>query len=192
MSQLYVSLRLYGAVVDQRVVAVRDGAVRLGEAEDAVVPFPGTDLLVRPASEGVWVRGRLLRPGLVCAIPLGAVEVTLEVLEPPPSSPGWDLLTHWRRLEASLDAPLPLPDLRILVATAAIVLAGSSWEAIGGFVSSDLVAENARIRAPESPTAEALGEADPPRVPVFQEAQWPPPVRLGPDPPGSTPADRGR
>ena len=186
MSHLYVSVRLYGAVVDERLLPVC-GVMRLGEGDDALVPFPGADLVVRSGPEGVWVRGRLLEPGESTSIALGAVQVTLEVLEPEPELHRGDLARWWKRLEDKLDAPLPVPDLRLLIATAAIALLGSFWEAAGGFVATDPVASrnmqalidtiapsdarNARIQAPDK--AESKAEPAPPRD-LRPEERWPP------------------
>lgn len=187
MSHLYVSVRLYGAVVDERLLPVCE-VIRLGDGEDALVPFPGADLVVRRGAEGLWVRGRLLEAGEQTSIALGPVQVTLEVLEKEPKPHRGDLVRWYKRLEDKLDAPLPLPDLRLLIATAAIALLGSFWDAAGGFVATDPVASrnvqalmeqiapsgarNARIQAPDG----AHEEEAPPvaRAPQARPQEFPP------------------
>jgi hypothetical protein len=109
MPQVSVSVQLYGAVVEHRVLQVRD-SVRIGEAETAQVAFPGADILVVRHGDRIRLRSWWLEAGEAAAMSLGPVQVELEVLRSPPTRewPGW------------------MPDVRLFVATAAIVLI-SAW-----------------------------------------------------------------
>ena len=77
MGDLAVSVRLFGALVEDRVIDV-ERVVRLGEAEGAEVSFPGADLSVVRLGERLSVRGRSLEEGDEVRIALGPVEVLLE------------------------------------------------------------------------------------------------------------------
>lgn len=77
MGDLAVTVRLFGALVEDRVIDV-DRVVRLGEAEGAEVSFPGADLSVVRLGDRLSVRGRSLEEGDEVRIALGAVEVLLE------------------------------------------------------------------------------------------------------------------
>ncbi|MBN2799696.1 MAG: hypothetical protein JXX28_11165 [Deltaproteobacteria bacterium] len=117
---LSVQVSLHGVPVVDRLVPVRD-AVRLGEAEGAEVSFPGADLRVVRHGRQLTVRGRVLVPGQSLELSLGSVEVSLQALE----------RRSWRR------APQGLPDLRLLLATGAMVLLGFAWE-----VAQDVAQQN--------------------------------------------------
>lgn len=77
VGDLSVIVRLHGAVVENRVLAV-SRAVRLGESPSADVPFPGADLTVRRHGDRLAIRGRTLGEGDDLTIRLGKVEVQLE------------------------------------------------------------------------------------------------------------------
>lgn len=77
MGDLAVSVRLFGALVEDRVIDV-ERVVRLGEAEGAEVSFPGADLAVVRLGGRLSVRGRALEEGDELRIALGSVEVLLE------------------------------------------------------------------------------------------------------------------
>ncbi|NOY27300.1 MAG: tetratricopeptide repeat protein [Oligoflexia bacterium] len=77
MGDLSVSVRLYGEVVEDQVLRVGRMA-RIGEADDAVVSFPGADLVIVRAGDRLLVRGRALEEGDALELSLGAVDVTVE------------------------------------------------------------------------------------------------------------------
>ncbi len=139
MTQLYVRVQLHGAVADQRLCSVGD-EVWLGSAPDAVVAFPGPSIQVRRFGPRLQVQGRWLDPGRPMRLRRGDLEVVLEAVEP----------TRKER-----HGSLPLPDLRVLVASAAVVLLGAWWEAVGSFIE-------------RHPTAVAALMGSEPSVLVFQ------------------------
>ncbi len=62
MSRVHVTVELHGTVIEDRVIDVVDGDV-LGDAEAALVHFPGELLTLRRAGTVTAVRGRHLLPG---------------------------------------------------------------------------------------------------------------------------------
>jgi hypothetical protein len=118
VTQLYVRVQLHGAVADQRLCSVGD-EVWLGSAPDAVVAFPGPSIQVRRFGRRLQVQGRWLEPGHPMRLRRGELEVVLEAVEAAHMAPEWSL---------------PMPDLRVLVASAAVVLLGAWWEAVGTFL----------------------------------------------------------
>jgi hypothetical protein len=74
MGDLAVTVRLHGAVVEDRVVPVRR-MVRLGENRKAKVSFPGADVTVVRVGQSLAVRGHILEEGDEIAISLGALDV---------------------------------------------------------------------------------------------------------------------
>ncbi len=76
MGDLAVTVRLNDAVIDDRVARVRH-SVRIGEAADAVVSFPGADVRVTRVGPHLVVRGRPLAEGEGMGISLGAAHVTV-------------------------------------------------------------------------------------------------------------------
>ncbi len=77
--RLRVRVELCGEVIEDGVVRVSDG-LRLGEHDDAVVAFPGLDLLLQhdPGADAVRVRGHRLRPGERLQLGVDDVVVHLE------------------------------------------------------------------------------------------------------------------
>ena len=140
MTHLYVSVRLHGTVVDERILPLHDG-LRLGEAPDAAIPFPGADLILRMVDGKLWVRGRALGVGDRLDMSLGAVDLVVEVLD---RAFGWTWLA--RRLENALGTWPTLPDARVLLATVALALAAASVDAMTDFVTADPVA-SAEVQA---------------------------------------------
>jgi len=126
MVHVDVRIHFHGSPVEDRLIQVRD-TVHLGETSDAVVAFPGASLLVRRDGEHVVVRGRRLGVGDGLTMTLGAVKVALEVVQPDPipSRATW------------------VPDLRLLVATASVALAGAAWDSVVGVVQDNPVAARA-------------------------------------------------
>lgn len=80
--RLHVRVELDGVIIDDTVVAATHGA-RLGEHDDAIVAFPGADLVVHREPEGVRIRGQRIREGETLRLTLGAVRVTLTPTAPP-------------------------------------------------------------------------------------------------------------
>jgi len=118
LPHLYVSVRLHGVVADQRLCQVRD-QVWLGSAPHALVSFPGPALRVVRHGDALQVQGRWLHPGKPVRMVRDGLEVQLEAVRASPS----------RR-----EVEWVVPDLRVLVASAAIVLLGAWWEAVGAFL----------------------------------------------------------
>jgi hypothetical protein len=118
LPHLYVSVRLHGAVADQRLCTVRD-EVWLGSAPGAEVAFPGPALRVRRLGERLQVQGHWLKAGQPVCMVRGPLEVHLEAVTPSPRSEPSEWV--W-------------PDLRVMLASAAIVLFGAWWEAVGAFL----------------------------------------------------------
>lgn len=122
---LCVSVRLHGRVVEERSLSVGAAGIALGEAPEAVVAFPGATVRVRRLGDRLQVQGGLwLDPGRPLRYRREAVEV---------------------ELEAVLARPLPrrvewAPDLRLLVATAAVVLFVAFWESVTAFADTHAVA----------------------------------------------------
>lgn len=81
MADLRVTVRYNDAVIEDRTLAVR-GAVRLGDAKDAEVSFPGTSVTVCRVAGHLDIRGRRLAPGESTSFSLGPVHVELEHVEP--------------------------------------------------------------------------------------------------------------
>ena len=81
MGDLRVRLSLRDEVVEDRVLVVSD-RVRLGEALDAKVSFPGADVQVRRVGDDFRIRGRWLREGETLDLSLGAVHVVFEHTRP--------------------------------------------------------------------------------------------------------------
>ena len=80
MGELHVTVSYHGAVIEDCYVPVR-GAVRLGEAEDARVGFPGADLTVYRVGDAYELNGVRLAPGDRTDVSRGAVQVRLEHVE---------------------------------------------------------------------------------------------------------------
>jgi len=118
LTKLYVRVCLHGAVADQRLCSVGD-EVWLGSAPDALVAFPGPSIQVRRFGPRLQVQGRWLDPGRPMRLKRGELEVHLEAVEASRRQRSWSL---------------PVPDLRVLVASAAVVLLGAWWEAVGHFM----------------------------------------------------------
>jgi hypothetical protein len=118
-------------LVEQRLVPLTDG-MRLGEAAEAAVAFPGADLVLQVVDGRLRVRGHDLGCGDLLTMDLGPVEVSLEVLDA--ASP-WERLA--RRAGQAVGFPGTWPDPRLLVATLAVALAVACAEAWSDFVTRD-------------------------------------------------------
>jgi thioredoxin-like negative regulator of GroEL len=77
MGDLAVSVSLHGAPVADTVLQVRH-AVRIGEAPNASIPFPGADIAVVRVGRDLAVRGRRLADGQGIGVSLGPVRVWME------------------------------------------------------------------------------------------------------------------
>jgi hypothetical protein len=119
LSNLSVTVRWNDGVVESRVLHVGD-EVWLGEAPCSEVCFPGPSLRVRRINGRLQVQGRWIDPGHPLKMCRDQLEVVLEAVPSAGTPQEWS--TAW------------LPDLRLLVASAAIVLLGAWWEAVGSFV----------------------------------------------------------
>ena len=108
MGDLAVTVRLNGILVDNQVIPVHS-VVRVGEATDAVVHFPGADVAVVRLGDRLAMRGRTLEEGEEMEISLGATHVHLRHTTRfrPPSA-----------LQSTIDA-------RFLVAAVLVMVVGS-------------------------------------------------------------------
>lgn len=89
MGDLAVVVRLHGEVVEDRLLAA-PRTVRLGEALDADVPFPGADFTVVRTLNGSYdIRGRSLDEGDELDIRLGPVQVHLSHTRRAPVPSEW-------------------------------------------------------------------------------------------------------
>ena len=77
MGELAVTVRLNGHVVDDQVLPVAR-QIRIGDAADAALSFPGADIAVVRMGRRLALRGRNLEEGDEMTVSLGAVEVNLE------------------------------------------------------------------------------------------------------------------
>ncbi len=105
MPRLYVNVRFHDVVVDDKVCTVRD-EVLLGDYDEAKASFPGARLRVLNRSGRLSVLGRTLHEGQQRTLRFGDVQLSLERVGRP-----------WRAERTTM-----VPDLRLLVATAAIIL----------------------------------------------------------------------
>lgn len=120
---LHVQVLLHGAVVEDRLVRVRE-QVWLGECDGSAVPFTGAIVGVRAAGDELWVRGECLELDR-------------------PLSRCWGDVTL--RLTAVLPARLPrdwtwVPDPMLLVATVSLLLLGAFVDMISDDVLAGQVA----------------------------------------------------
>ena len=81
MARLHCILSLHGQVIEERVILIRD-PVRIGEHPDAVVGFPGADVLISCVDGDICWRGRRLREGDRAALEVGNLLVEVEHLWP--------------------------------------------------------------------------------------------------------------
>ncbi len=101
MGDLCVTVRFNGEVVDDRVV--RFGrSVRLGEAPEARISFPGADITAVRTGEVITLRGRRLAEGEATDIALGPVHVVFEHTIRGRTPPEWWSLFDRRFLAAAL------------------------------------------------------------------------------------------
>jgi hypothetical protein len=129
VTHLVVTIRFQGAVVEHRIVRLRE-AMRLGEARGSAVSFPFATLVVQRDPLGWTVGGHRLVPGRSLVLGFGDFEVSLEgVVE--------DSAVFTRDLG---------PDLRLLVATVAVLLAAAWWDVMYR-VASDNPELAAQVRA---------------------------------------------
>jgi hypothetical protein len=137
MTHVVVTIRYLGSVVEQRLIRLRDG-LRLGDTTAAEVSFPGATLVLRHDARGWTVGGHRLVPGRSLVLEFGAFEVSLEGVTGAPNHRLGD------------DGP----DLRLLVATLALVLLGA-WADTATRVADRNPAVRATIQAlllrPEAP-----------------------------------------
>ena len=106
MSQLHITLRFNDILIDDKVINGLNW-VRLGEAPDAVVKFPGADLWVRSGKNGVVVDGESW--GSTARLTYGEVTLVLREVAFNPMEKDWG----W------------MPDPVILVATVGLITAAA-------------------------------------------------------------------
>jgi tetratricopeptide (TPR) repeat protein len=116
VGELAVTVRLHGVVVDDRVLRVGQ-QVRIGEAPDAAVSFPGADIAVVRMGRRLALRGRTLDEGEEMTLSLGAVEVGLEHTLHGPTHSEWT---------GAMDG-------RFLAAVALVALGGAWFDAAEGW-----------------------------------------------------------
>lgn len=173
MGDLSVVVRLNGDVVEDRVVEV-ERLVRIGEAQGAVIPFPGADIAVVRMGDRLAVRGRTLEEGEELSLFLGPVEVHIEHTVRARLPPEWAGLWDRRFLAAALlvvaagtwiDAAEAWLDRQPADAIVAVAQVRDLVRAVGGEPpggSSRAVAMPA-APAPEPETAPPATLADGPR-----------------------------
>ncbi len=163
MTHISVIVRFLGAVVEERVVRLRDG-MRIGDAVGAVVSFPHISLVICHDSLGWTVSGHRMVPGRHLVLSYGDFEVALE---------GVTELPARRSADHS-------PDIRLLVATLALMLSAAWLDTMGRVLDHN--PELARgiqalLVAPEPVAGVALagvGDAEP----AWDRAgDWPPAER---------------
>jgi tetratricopeptide (TPR) repeat protein len=81
VAKLHVTIAYHGQIVEDRILQIQE-SVRLGEARDAAIAFPGADLLVSCVDGDISWRGRRLREGDRAALELGTLTVRVEHLRP--------------------------------------------------------------------------------------------------------------
>jgi tetratricopeptide (TPR) repeat protein len=81
VAKLHVTIAYHGQIIEDRILSIHE-TVRLGEAPDALISFPGADLLVSCVDGDISWRGRRLREGDRAALDLGALRVQVEHLCP--------------------------------------------------------------------------------------------------------------
>ncbi len=112
MGDLAVTVRLNGFIVEDRVLPVHR-LVRIGEAEDAEVAFPGADVTVVRMGDRLALRSRTLEEGEEMHISLGHLEITVE------HTMQASLPSEWRGLA----------DHRFLAAAVMVTLGGAWMDA---------------------------------------------------------------
>ena len=129
MPYLHVSVRLNDTVVDDRLCEI-EGLTWLGDVPQALVAFPGGVLWVEPQDDQLLVRGVPLGAGESVTLNYGAVQVVLEGGRPERLERDWS----WA------------PDPALMLATAALVLAGAFVDlwAMGQAPPQTLVAQAER------------------------------------------------
>ncbi|MCB9663404.1 MAG: hypothetical protein H6732_04780 [Alphaproteobacteria bacterium] len=110
-THLALELRLHDAVVEHRIVRLRDGAW-VGDRADAAVIFPGPVLQLRRRGDAWTLGGHLLRRDLPVVIELGDVRVRASLAE----------VGSAHGVLAQLPDPVPM------VLTLALLLLGASAE----------------------------------------------------------------
>lgn len=181
MPWLQLTLEVRDVPVEERLCRVGD-ELWLGDHPRSVLSFPAGPVRVRTCGRGVLFDGRFLMPGGRTAWRHGPYVVRAEVVETSRAS----------RLTQDL------PDPRLLVASAAIILFGSWLESVHHVVSAHPDAArrvHAMLRpslqdlpapfgwptadAPDAARHPARGEADP-RGMAPRSGEWPPAVRYAP------------
>jgi tetratricopeptide (TPR) repeat protein len=81
VAKLHVTIAYHGQIIEDRILQFHE-SVRLGEARDAAISFPGADLLVSCVDGDISWRGRRLREGDRAALELGPLLVKVEHLLP--------------------------------------------------------------------------------------------------------------
>jgi len=118
--RLHVTVTLRGEIIEDTVLRVVDG-VRLGEHEDAVVGFPGLDLVLRLHEDTVVIRGRALRDGDRMEVGVEDVLVRFQALAPRLGREQFRVGLGASRIDLAL--PLLLASL-ILISLSAATLRG--------------------------------------------------------------------
>lgn len=147
-----------GRVVEHAVVRLRHG-LRLGDAPDARVAFPGPCLEVARDKRGWTLGGHRLVPGRSLALSLERCAVRVHLVEADP-------------IPRALD---DLPDPRLMVAMAALVLMVASIDVGARTVDAHPKVAQA-LQAYVVGTAEAKVEDEAPAVDVGPDYRWRPPV----------------
>jgi tetratricopeptide (TPR) repeat protein len=81
VAKLHVTIAYNGQIVEDRVLNIQE-SVRLGEAADAVLSFPGADILVSCVDGDISWRGRRLREGDRASLDMGPLRLRVEHIWP--------------------------------------------------------------------------------------------------------------
>lgn len=159
---LHVQVLLHGAVVEDRLVEVRD-RVWLGECDGAAVAFLGGIVGVRAAGGELWHRGQ-----------------RLEADEPVEQA--WGPVTL--RMTATLPERLPrdwswVPDPMLFIGTVALLLAGAFADTVALQIEAGEVRARSEQRAGRVVAAEERYQRAPDAAVDAQET-WPPPATFHP------------
>jgi hypothetical protein len=109
--QLAITTRLHDVVVDTSVVPLDRPRV-VGDADESTVSFPGPVIEIEPVEGGARIGPVLVKPGGQLTLDLGEVEVEFTVV----------------RRTRLLRERFPAADVRMLVATGALLIFGMWWD----------------------------------------------------------------
>jgi len=81
VAKLHVTIAYHGQIIEDRILNIQE-SVRLGDSADAVLSFPGADILVSCVDGDISWRGRRLREGDRASLELGPLSLQVEHVWP--------------------------------------------------------------------------------------------------------------